>query len=163
MKKKASAKELATLLMTKVIIEDDPEAARAALKANADYQALWLDGAMRLRELAQSREAWALALAIEEEALSRGLKGLPPWPKVRANGAWGKLNSSCGAAMNSLEPRCRFGRRSLIRSNGERSRSTASTIRRRFGLLDVAQLSHSRNQANGNNVGVPTVDDLTPR
>ncbi|RNF30017.1 hypothetical protein NM04_14830 [Massilia aurea] len=78
MNKKASAKELATLALAKSIVEGDAEAAMGALKAKADYDAFWIDGATRLRDLAKSRGARSVSLVIEEAARSRGLKALPP-------------------------------------------------------------------------------------
>ncbi|MGF6273890.1 hypothetical protein ABIB38_002268 [Massilia sp. UYP11] len=78
MNKKASAKELATLALAKSIVEGDAEAAMGALKAKADYDAFWIDGATRLRDLAKSRGARPVSLVIEEAARSRGLKALPP-------------------------------------------------------------------------------------
>jgi len=74
---KASARELATLALAKSIIENDAEGARAALKKNANYEAFWLDGATQLRKLAQHRGAKAVSQAIDEAALSKGVKGLP--------------------------------------------------------------------------------------
>ena len=73
MKKKASAKELATLSLARAIIEEDAEAAMGALKAKADYDAFWVDGATRLRDLAKSRGARSVSQMIEEAARSRGL------------------------------------------------------------------------------------------
>lgn len=88
MKKKASAKELATLALAKAIVEGDAEAARGALKANANYEAFWIDGSTLLRDLAKNRGASAVSQMIEEAARSRGLKGLPAM--AESPGRWSR-------------------------------------------------------------------------
>jgi hypothetical protein len=75
---KVSARDLATLALARSIAEGDAEATRAALKAKANYEAFWLDGATRLREFAKRRGVAAVSLLIEEAARAKGLKGLPP-------------------------------------------------------------------------------------